>query len=292
MAPAFLKKLFKKSPQHTDHEKLLPPSLGAKSSETVVPKNLDTGTSKKPTSAENKNNNKHDIKTWSVQICPHETLSFERMKRILHLPDFEDGKEKVGAFTKAPDYHHVPSSAGTYRCKPYPKAFSCLKAKGYYKYQRGFERAWVGLVLCVDWSMNLDGHENFTGSRSRLQRVLNVLDIHICPHITMSHSSIATELFRFCNPSGGEGDPVQAYEEAHRTRKTKQCSRCNTVFETYQEGRTCHILVKRYLGQGTSIYERGWLDQCGEEKHRLRSLGVAALQIYRGTPEMAIMAYP
>ena len=281
MALALLKKLFKKSPQHTDYEKLPPPSLGAKSSETVVLKNLDTGTrtSKKPTSAENKNNNKHDIKTCSVQICPHETLSFKRMKRIIHLPNFEYGRVKVGAFTKAPSHHHVPSSAGTYRCKPYPKTFSCLKAKGYYKYERGFPREYAGLMLCVDWSMNFDAHKKFTGSVSELQRLLNVLDIHLCQHITMSELTIAEDLFRFCNPSGVEGDPVVAYEEAHRTHDPKQCTRCHTVFETYQEGKACHILVKRYLGLGTSIYEGRWLAHCGEEKHRLRSFGVAALQI-------------
>ena len=280
MAPALLKKIFKRSSQRTDYERLLSPSLNARRSEPVVTN--DTGTSKKPTSAENKDKNKHDIKTCSVQICPHETLSFERMKRIVNLPNFKSGRDKIGAFTNAPGRHHVPSSSGTYRCKPYPKGFSSLKAKGCYKYQRGWEGEYGGLVLYVDWSMNLGQHKDYTGSVSVLQRFLKALDIHLCQHITMSDSTIAGELFRFCNPGSVEMDPVKAYEEAHRGRRAHRCTRCHTTFETYQEeGEKCHILVKRCLGQGTSIYEGRWLDQCGEEKHRLRSLGVAALQNWR-----------
>ena len=287
MAPALLKKLFKRSSQHTDYDRLLSPSLSARSSETVVTKNLDTGgTSKKPTSAENKDKNEHDIKACSVQICPHETLSFERMKRIVDLPNFKSAaRDKIGAFTKAPSLYHVPSSAGNYCCKPYPKGFSSLSAKGYYKYQLDWLGGYDGLVLCVDWSMNLDEHKDFTGSVSVLQRFLNVLDIHLCHHITMGDSTIAEALFRFCNSSRVEGDPVEAYEEAaHRGRRANQCHKCHTTFETYQEeGEACHILVKRYLGQGTSIYEWRWLNQCGEEgKHMLRSIGVAALQSWRG----------
>ena len=291
MAPALLKKLFKRSSQDTDYERLLSPSLSARSSEKVVTKNLDTGgTSKKPTSAENKDKNKHDIKTCSVQICPHETLSFERMKRIVNLPNFKPrGRDKIGAFTKAPSLYHVPSSAGNYCCKPYPKDFSSLKAKGYYKYQLGWEIDYSGLILCVDWSMNLDEHKDFTGSVSVLQKFLNVLDIHLCHHITMGDSTIAAELFRFCNPSRVEGDPVEAYEEAHRGRSAHRCTNCHTIFETYQEeeGEACHILVKKYLGHGTSIYEGQWLAQCGEEgKHRLRRLGAAALRGWRSGGEM------
>ena len=281
MAPALFKKFFERSSQRTEYEKLVLSNPSARSSETVVNNYLDTGTSKKPTQAENKDSNKHDIKTCSVQICPHETLPFERMKRIAHLPNFKYARDKIGAFTKAPGHHHVLSSGGIYRCKPYPKDFSSLKGEGYYKYQRSFGGGYDGLVLWIDWSMKLDEHKGFTGSVSELQRFLDVLDIHICQHITMSDLQIAAELFELCNPSCVEDDPVEAYEEAHRARWASQCTRCHTTFETCQKGEACHILVKRYLGQGGSIYEGRWLAQCGEGKHRLRSFGAAALQSLR-----------
>lgn len=284
MAPALLKKMFERSSQRTDYERLLLASPSARSSETLVSKGLDTGTSKKsanPRSAENKDSNKNDTKTCSVQICPHETLSFERMKRIVHLPHFKYNRDKIGAFTKAPSHHHVLSSEGTYRCEPYPKDFRSLNAKGHYKYQRGFDGSHDGLILCVDWSMNLDEHKDFTSSRSQVQRFLDALDIHLCEHITMSDMKITAELFEFCHPNRVEGDPVEAYEEEHRARRANQCRKCHTTFNTYQEGEESHVLVRRYLGQGTSIYEGPWLAQCGEGKHKLRSLGVAVLQSLR-----------
>ena len=282
MAPALLKRLFERPSQRTDYERLLLASPSARSSETLVSKDLDTGTSKKkPTSAENKDSDEHDIKTCSVQICPHETLSFERMKRIVQLPNFKYARDKIGAFTKAPSHHHVLSSEGTYRCEPYPKDFRSLNAQGHYKYRWGFDGSYDGLVLYVDWSMNLEEHKGFTSSRSQLQRFLNALDIHLCEHIMMSDMEITAELFGFCHPSRVEGDPVEAYEETHRARSANQCRKCHTTFETYQEEEESHILVKRYLGQGTSIYEGRWLAQCGEGKHRLRSFGVAALQNLR-----------
>ena len=286
MSPALLKKFFKRSSQRTDYERIRHPSPSASISERPVTNNLDTGTSQKPTSAENKDSNKNDIKSCSVQICPHETLSFERMKRIVHLPDFKDARDKIGAFTKAPGHHHALCSEGIYRCKPYPKDFGSLRGKGYYKYQRSFGDGYEGLVLYVEWSINLDELKAFAGSMSELGILLDVLDIHLCPHITISNSPMAAELFELCNPSDVEGDPVEAYEEAYRARAANRCTRCHTRFETYQVEEMFYILVTRYLGQGTSIYEGRWLAQCGEAKHRFRSFAVAALQGLKNSAEI------
>ena len=288
MAPALLKKFFKRSSQRTDYDRFRHPSPSAGSSEELITKNLEKDTLQKPTSAENKDSNKNDIESCSVQICPHETLSFERMKRIVHLPDFMYGRDKIGAFTKAPRHHHALCAEGIYRCKPYPKDFGSLKGKGYYTYQRGFGGGYDGLVLYVEWSMHLDELKGFTGSVSELRSLLDVLDIHFCQHVTMGNSSMAEELFEFCNPSAAEGDPVEAYEEARRVRGASRCRRCHTTFETYLEGERCYTLVKRHLGQGTSMYEGRWLAQCGEEKHRLRSFAVAAWKGLRESAEMGV----
>ena len=277
MAPGFLRRLFDKSPQHTDFEKSILACRSPRYPRKVVPEDSDSPTSEKPSSAEIKSCNGHDC----VQICPHETLSFERMKQIIHLPYFKYSGDKIGAFTNAPSPHHISSKAGDHLCKPYPRSFSSLRANGFYKYRRGFERDYDGLVLCVYWTMNLDDHTGFAGSVSDLQRFLGTLQIRLCQHTMMDDLRIAARLYRFCNPSRRSRDPVESYEEVHCGRKTERCRRCHTTFETYKEGKACHILVKRYLGKGISAYEKRWLAQCGEEKHRLKSLGVAALQWWR-----------
>ena len=274
-----LRKLFERSPPCKDCEELLPLSEKPRRPKAHATGGSETGTYRKPSGAESKDGDKYDIKTSCVQICPHETLSFERMKRIVCLPHFKYSRDKIGALTKIPGHHHVSSAEGTYRCTPYPKAFGSLKAKGFYKYQLGYEGSYDGLVLCVDWTMNFDKHMDLAGGCvSDLQRFLDPLDIQLCRHTKIGDARIASKLYGFCNPSRAAGDPVEAYEEVHRSRRTDRCTRCHTTFETYKEGKSCHILVKRYLGKGTSAYESRWLAQSGEGKHRLRSFGAAALQ--------------
>ena len=281
MAPALLRRLFEKSPQRTDYEKLLPPTQSPRSSQTLVTEGPDTSTCKKVSDAETKNRTTYDIKTSFVQICPHETLSYERIKRIVHLPYFKYSGDNIGAFTKAPGLYHASSVAGTHLCKPYPKNFSSLKANGFYKYQQGYEGSYEGLVLCVHWTMSFEDHMDLAGTVSDLQRLLDALNIDLCQHTTMGELWIAKKLYRLCNPSRPAGDPVEAYEALHRSRRTERCRRCHTTFEIYKEGKKCHITVKRYLGMGTSPYEKRWLAQCGEGKHRLRSFGAAAAQSWR-----------
>ena len=275
MAPTLLRKVFDKSPQRKDSAKLLPQLRSARSSGTLV--NEGSGTEKHP-NAEEKNRNKRDIKTSCVQICPHQVLSFERMKRIVHLPYFKYSGDQIDAFTNVPGPYHLSLVGGTHLCKPHPKSFSSLKADSFYKYQQGYEGSYDGLLLYVHWTVIFDNQMGIVGSVSDLQRFLDTLDIYLCQHTKMSDLRIATKLHGFCNPSRQARDPVEAYEEEHRGRQIEGCKRCHTTFETYKEGKACRILVKRYLGKGWSPYEKRWLAQCGEEKHRLRSLGTAVLQ--------------
>lgn len=280
MAPTLLKRLFDKTSQHTDYEKLLPLTPSPRSSETVVTEGSGTDTYYKPSNAKEESRNKHDIKTSCVQICPHEKLSLERMKRIVHLPYFKYSGDKIDGFTNAHRPYHV-SMAGTHLCKPHPTGFSSLRGNSFYKYQQGYGGTYDGLILCVRWTMSFNDHMDIASSVSSLERFLDTLDIRLCQHTYMSDSRIAVRLYRICNPSRSARDPVKAYEEVRRGRMTERCKECHTTFETYKEGKECHILVKRYLGKGSSAYEKRWLAQCGEEKHRLRSFGVAALQKWR-----------
>lgn len=273
MAPTLLKKLSDKISQHTDYKELLQSST---SSKILVIEGLDPNTYERPSSAAGKSHNKHESKTSCVRICPHESLSFKRMKRIVYLPWLKFTGDRISAFTHNPS--HMSPVAGIILCKPYPNSFSSLRADSYYKYQRGLAGSYDGLMLCVCWTMSFDDHMSIAGSISDLRTFLDKLDIHLCPHTKMSR--LAANLHRLCNPPSPAQDVV-AYEEEHRSRIIDGCRGCHTTFHTYKEGSTCHILVKRYLGKGDSAYEKRWLAQCGGQKHRLRSLGVAALQRLR-----------
>ena len=274
MAPTLPNKLFDRISPHTDYKKLLPLSQSLTSSKIPVIEGVDPNTYERPSSAAEKSRNKHESKTSCVQICPHESLSFKRMKRTVYLPWLKFTGDRVSAFTNN-NRSHISPVAGITLCKPYPKSFSSLKADSYYKYQRGFAGNYDGLMLCVCWTMSFDDHMSIAGSVSDLRTFLDKMDIHLCPHTKMSH--LAANLRRVRNPCS----LAQTYEEERRSRIVDECRGCHTTFHTYKEGSTCHILVKRYLGKGDSAYEKRWLAQCGGQKHRLRSLGVAALQRLR-----------
>lgn len=237
----------------------------------------ETGTYRKPPSTESDDRDTYDIMTSSIQICPHETLSFERVKRIVRLPHFKYNGDEIDAFTDAPGHYHVFAKEEGYQCKPCPEVFESLKAEAFYRYHWSVDSHFDGLILCVDWTMSFDDHMDVAGSFSDFQRFLAPLEIEICQHQRMSDANIAGKLYRLCKLGGPTGDPVEAYEEMQR-RMAYKCARCNTSYETYKDGESCHVLVRRCLGKGKSVYERGWLDQCGDGKHTLRSFGVAAME--------------
>ena len=53
----------------------------------------------------------------SVQFCPHAISSFERIQRIVKLPNFKESYEGLDALTPGPD-HRNPFTAGFRLCKP------------------------------------------------------------------------------------------------------------------------------------------------------------------------------
>ena len=122
-------------------------------------------------------------------------------------------------------------------------------------------------MLYVHWTMSFGDHKDIADSVSDLQRFLDTLDIHLCQHTKMSDLRIAAKIYTLCNLSRPAQDPVDTYKEAHRGRIAKGCKRCQTTFERFKEGSVCHVLAKRYLGPGASVYEKRWLAERGEKKH-------------------------
>lgn len=53
----------------------------------------------------------------SIQVCPHATSSFERIQRVVRLPDFKQSYKGLDALTPGPD-HRNPFSPGFKVCKP------------------------------------------------------------------------------------------------------------------------------------------------------------------------------
>ena len=280
MAPALLKKLFERSPQSRDNEKRRLLTQQQRNEQTDLKDDSNIGNQKSFSSAKTEKRKKDDSEPSYVQICPHETLSFERVKRIMNLPNFqrEWPRAKVGAFTSVPGHHHVLSEEGDLVCKPYRDTFKSLEARGYYRYVESHCGTTDGFMLCVDWTMEVDHlMDTITDSLTDLQSFLDTLDINLCQHVKLGDCRITTKLYNFCNEYRPIQDPVEAYI-GRRIGDQMECRKCYTTFDIREEGDVFRITVKRYMGLGFSAYDHRWLIQCGEERHTLKSIGVAAKQ--------------
>lgn len=280
MAPALLRKLFDKPPPREDHDQLLTSGQSPETSREPVTKVSETGTDREPSSTRNDDRNISDITKCSIQICPHETLSFERMKRILGLPNFKYNRKEICAFTNVSGHYQVLSKEETYQCRPRLEVCRSLKADAFCTYNRNLDGGLRDLIVTIDWTMKLDAHMDVAGSLPDMQRFLDRFHIELCRHMFMSHPKIATKLLRLCNPEAPVEEPVEGYEEMQR-RRAEKCPGCNTTYDVYKDEESYHVLIKRYLGPGKSAYYKGWLDQCGEKGHALRSFGAATMDFLR-----------
>lgn len=53
----------------------------------------------------------------SIQVCPHATSSFERIQRIINLPNFKESYQGLDALTPGPDHRNF-YTPGLRACKP------------------------------------------------------------------------------------------------------------------------------------------------------------------------------
>ena len=61
----------------------------------------------------------------SIQFCPHAISSFERIQRIVKLPNFKQSYEGLDALTPGPD-HRNPFTSGFRLCKPDSGSDLCI----------------------------------------------------------------------------------------------------------------------------------------------------------------------
>ena len=62
-----------------------------------------------------------DLKTSSsdfIRICPHATSPFERIQRIVKLPNFKKSYEGLDALMPGPDHATPPYTSASRQCKP------------------------------------------------------------------------------------------------------------------------------------------------------------------------------
>lgn len=256
-----------------------PPSIPGYS-QRILPEDTNVPTDTPPAYADALNANTPeaiiiDHPDESVQICPHETLSFARLQRLINLPRFRYNQAKIDALTPDFDHHHRGHDQKTKECQDSCKPLGIvedsgfvgsLKGFGTYSYQSPYAGCAGGLALSFHWEMKcLDPEQVTYQTTTELQEFFKTTGISLCPHTMLSDIDIVNMIHPIINRNGKPADPIDRYlaKEA-----IKYCATCPTEIRIRlrtegKQGRTCRIDTKRWFGGGDGRHEQ-WRSQCVE----------------------------
>lgn len=207
--------------------------------------------------------------TGFIQVCPHETLSFDRLITIANLPNLKTNSKKIDALRPDPAQHHRGHDKDTKEpqdsCKPLgykvDSYIGSLKGFGTYSWKRDIPVP--GIVLSFHWEMRcLDPSKVNCNSPTDLREMFEKANIQLCPHKKISDMDIVNIIYTIVNPNGKPADPIDRYlakEVGH------DCGVCGTKIKIYKrkdgKDKTCRVDTKRYLGKGKDMSDEIWLPQ-------------------------------
>ncbi|KAL9067161.1 MAG: hypothetical protein Q9161_007057 [Pseudevernia consocians] len=198
-----------------------------------------------------------------LQVCPHETLSFEGLQKTANSLAIRNTDDAIDALTLSCPEHHSQSDPTVQKAQHVcVSAPSLLRGFGTYISERSKNAPHSPtVILCFHWDFGfLDGVRAQVETAAELQQFLGADGIWLCPHKQISDSDIVNAMYSFVKrPSGRE--------------VITGCDRCDTEIKicTRMEGgdETCRVTTKRYLGSMDKADDPQWLAQCGVVDLRL-----------------------
>ncbi len=192
-----------------------------------------------------------------IQVCPHETLSFEGLQRKAGTFASMSTGETIDALTL--NYHeHNGQPDSTSQNARHICVSSPSSLRGYGTYTSASEKDpshTPGVMLCFSWELGiLDGVRVQIETAAELQHFLHANDIWLCPHKQISDSDVVNAIYGF-------------FKKPYGRKVTMGCDRCDTDIKIYTStdggDQTCRVTTKRYLGLLEKAYDPIWLAQCG-----------------------------
>ena len=206
-----------------------------------------------------------------LRICPHETMSFERLQRIAKLPNFHRPEKKIDGLTCKFQQHmrgHLDREEGdSTNCQPIRNR----QDQGPLTRVSGFAHICYSspdkcLYLLFSWVLWCRlGTPQKCDSVETLRSYLAPANIWLCKHKQIVDRDILDLIYEILNPCGKLADPINRYV-AEETGI--ECDRCDTNIHVVKgighssvESR-CQVIVTRSLGKGESAEDPIWLEQC------------------------------
>lgn len=204
-----------------------------------------------------------------VRICPHQTLSFERLYEVANLPGIR-GANYLDALVNLPNDHDIKIPNQERRlCTPkripnreigsiYPPS-SFVR----FRYEHSAEQR-PGFVLHAFCQIT-NPDEQKQDIRIRLERY----KIWLCPHMRLDDPWFVNAIHRLLHPGDRYDDPIEEYK-AKQSDNRKSCRHCASGFAVKKytgnpelrpgEVRIV-VLSRRYLGTGETLEDPDWLKQ-------------------------------
>ena len=197
----------------------------------------------------------------SVQLCPHDTLPFERARR---LADFIGCGRRSRSHPALLSDRNGGHSAGPHRlCKPVPGFPNLIRGNiQYHDFTPEFFNL-KGLFVVSTWVINLRHLKELEKNKEGFQDLLSQSRIELCAHQKLVDPWAFGQICQIAVSSRDEAQPsARCGEEERSTSSNLLCEQCPTKIKIYDCGFSIDVQVVRYLGKGKSETDPLWLAQC------------------------------
>lgn len=193
-----------------------------------------------------------------LQLCSHESLSFEELQKIATSLQINSTDQTINALSPSCRAHRSQSAPAATN----PNSICCVSSPGllrgsgtYTLEDRKDPSHTPSVILCFHWDLGyLDGIRSQVETAAELQLFMAADAIRLCPHKRICDSDVVNAIYGFVRkPSGQE--------------VITGCGLCNTKIKVSVrvEGsdQTCRVTTQRYLGTAEKADDPIWLAQCG-----------------------------
>ena len=224
----------------------------------------------------------------SLRLCPHEDLTFERLKSIkgmLYEEYLKNGMEIIRN-TKEERHEKVQDPDEKWPCKIWAchadnegrlstGIFKLKLSSKPHKFFGHKRDPVIGLELRIWWELRVYCASG--NSRDQINQFLQMCDmIQLCPHMMMDHPWIQKTVYNFRRvrdvPEPSSMDQYMQY--THKSKppppqppQAHDCNRCKTHVEvSYKPSKhfdVVYVRITRHLGEGVEENDPTWLAQCG-----------------------------
>lgn len=210
-----------------------------------------------------------------VHLCPHETLSFNRLRRIANLSGFRRSHDyhfsgdvlDLDAFTEGSFHRTLSKSTLTgaktgrpaRRCRPDPSSKFLTGSSNYHAADSDMQ-----VELQAEWELDFDVRWRAFSSASELENFVEGFDVQLCPHVALSDKMIIEKIWRIINPRVPAADSLEEAEVNAWVKQMVNCRLCDSSFRVEKDlfVKVARVRVERKLGEGKDVADKSWLDQC------------------------------